>query len=253
VHKTTPEEGRRWLAIEPSEDPEALIFMGALDFPQVLASWSRRLSEPRTGAWPNVVVGSLGGHRLAVAAGYGAAVAGDIAHICCTLGVRAIIVTGFCGGLQRGIEYRDVVIATRGHPMDSVARHYLDGAEQAHASLEVVEWLTQRCAEEEIPHHVGPVVSAASIMTETEDHFAEWQQAGFYGVDLEVAVLFAVAHRFKVKCGALLAQSDSPVEGVYIATRRSDEDRKLMSDRQFQIGRLALEAATKFSKDAKGG
>jgi len=234
--------------VNPGEEPEALIFTGHLDFPQTIKAWSAVLSDPKTALWPNAVVGKFDGLRLAVAAGYGAALAGDISHICCTLGARLVLVTGYFGSLQPGIEYGDVLLPTRARPLDSVAPHYLgDGETQTHASQDVVKWLAGRCAVDQIPHHLGPVVSAPSIMTETDEHFREWHEQGYYGVDLEVGVAFAVARHYDARCGAMLVQSDSPIEGTYIFTRRSEEDRQVLRNRIFQIGRIALEAATKFA------
>jgi len=249
--RTTPvEECRHWLGVSPGEEPEALIFTGLLDFPQAIKSWSAVLSDAKTALWPNAVVGKFGDLRLAVAAGYGAAVAGDIAHICCTLGARVVLVTGYFGGLQPGIAYGDVLVPTRARPLDSVAPHYLDGGEtQTHASEDIVNWLAERCAADEIPHHLGPVVSAPSIMTETDEHFREWHEQGYYGVDLEVGVAFAVARHYGARCGAMLVQSDSPIEGTYIFTRRSEDEREAQRSRIFQIGRIALDAATKFARD----
>jgi purine-nucleoside phosphorylase len=120
---------------------------------------------------------------------------------------------------------------------------------QPHASEEIVEWLAGRCAAEQIPHHLGPVISAPSIMTETDDHFQEWHNQGYYGVDLEVGVAFAVATHFGARRGAMLVQSDSPIEGTYIFTRRSEEERAVLRSRILQIGRIALEAATNFARD----
>jgi purine-nucleoside phosphorylase len=116
-----------------------------------------------------------------------------------------------------------------------------------------VKWLAARCAGDEIPHHLGPVVSAPSIMTETDQHFREWHEQGYYGVDLEVAVAFAVARHYGSRCGAMLVQSDSPIEGTYIFTRRSEEERAVARGRILQIGQIALEAATKFTRDATPG
>lgn len=249
MRSTPVDECRYWLGVAPGEEPEALIFTGLLDFPQAIKSWSAVLTEPKTALWPNAVVGKFGDLRLAVAAGYGAALAGDITHICCTLGARIVLVTGFFGALQPGIVYGDVLVPTRARPLDSVAPHYLDAAvTQAHASEDVVHWMADRCGGDGIPHHLGPVVSAPSIMTETDDHFQEWHQQGYYGVDLEVGVTFAVAEHYGARRGAMLVQSDSPIEGTYIFTRRSDDEREVLRRRIFQIGRIALEAATEFSR-----
>jgi purine-nucleoside phosphorylase len=196
------------------------------------------------------VVGKFGDLQLAVAAGYGAALAGDFTHICCTLGARIVLVTGYFGALQPGIGYGDVLVPTRARPLDSVAPHYLEDAEtQTHASEDVVHWLVDRCGGDDIPHHLGAVVSAPSIMTETDDHFKEWHQQGYYGVDLEVGVAFAVAQHYGARCGAMLVQSDSPIEGTYIFTRRSDDEREVLRSRIFHIGRIALEAASKFARE----
>ena len=248
--RSTPIEGcRYWLGVEPGEEPEALIFTGLLDFPQAIQAWSAVLEDPKVALWPNAVVGRVGGLRIAVAAGYGAALAGDIAHICCTLGARIVLVTGYFGALQPGIKLGEVLLPTRARPLDSVSPHYLeDGETQTHASEEVVTWLADRCESEQVPHVLGPVVSAPSIMTETEEHFKEWHEHGYYGVDLEVGVAFAVAGHYGAKRGALLVQSDSPIEGTYIFTRRSDEERSLMRSRQFLAGRIALVAALEFAR-----
>lgn len=251
--RTTPiEECRHWLGVDPGQEPDALIFTGQLDFPQAVSAWSAVLSDARTALWPNAVVGTFGDMRLAVAAGYGAALAGDITHICCTLGARVVIVIGYFGAVQPGIGYGDVLIPTRGRPLDSVAPEYMERPEaQTHASEELAEWFANRCASEQIPTHLGPVVSAPSIMTETDDHFREWHDQGYYGVDLEVGVTFAVAEHFGAQRGAMLVQSDSPIEGTYIFTRRSDEERSILRSRIYEIGRIALEAAATFTGEAK--
>ncbi|MDO8616775.1 MAG: hypothetical protein Q7T33_13730 [Dehalococcoidia bacterium] len=247
MHRLTADEVRHWLGVEPGEELDALIFMGLLDYPQALDAWSSALKDVRKALWPNAIVGMFGEKRLAVAAGYGAAVAGDITHLCCLLGARAVLVTGYFGGLQRDIGYGDVLLPTRAHPLDSVSAHYLGDERWTDASQEVVEWLAARCEEEGLPYHLGPLVSAASIMTETPEHFAEWHEAGYYGVDLEVAVVFSVARRFGARRGALLVQSDSPIDGVYVSAHRTAEERDLQRRRQYQIGAVALQAALKFA------
>src|SRR3990172_9417545 len=236
------EDWLEWLGISRDEVPQALIIMGILDYRLAVSQWERALSDVQPTALPNAIVGSYQGMRLAFAAAYGAAMAADATHAFCGAGARVVILTGSYGALQPGTSMGDVLLPTRVHPTDSISTVYVGEGAVPEASSPVVSWLKERCDKDELPHHVGPMVSGPAIFSATNEHYAAWHEQGFLGVDMEAAPVFAVATRFGAQRAGLLVRLDSPIEGHDIRTRWAGDERQLLWSRPLQVASIALEA-----------
>lgn len=237
----------RWMGLSSEEVPQALIIMGVLDYRRALDQWQRALGNARPTPLANAILSSYQGLQLAVAAGYGAALAADTSHAFCALGARVVILTGAFGALQPGMKVGDLLVPTWAQATDPVSPLYVGNEDKPAASQELVAWLRGRCQDQHLPHHVGPMISAPSVMSETTEQIEGWQRQGFLGVDMEAAPTFAVAKSFGAKRAALLVRVDSPIEGQHLLRRQSKEDQQLVWKRHLQVGALAVEVARAFS------
>jgi uridine phosphorylase len=237
----------RWMGVSAKEAPQAVIIMGVLDYRQALDQWQRAFGNAQPTPLANAILASYQGLQLAVAAAYGAGLVADTSHAFCALGARVVILTGSFGALQPGMKVGDLLVPTWAQATGPVSALYIGDEDKPDASQELVAWLRGRCGDQRLPHHVGPMISAPSVLSETAEQIQGWQRQGFLGVDMEAAPIFAVAKSFGAKRAALLVRVDSPIEGQHLLRRQSKEDQQVLSKRLFQVGGLAVEVARAFS------
>jgi uridine phosphorylase len=119
-------------------------------------------------------------------------------------GVREFCMFGYAGGIMPGLAVGDVIVATGACREDGVSGHYLPGDENIVRSA----WADGWAAESGAVFRVGPVWSTDAIYRETVDKVVRFRQAGFLGVEMEVASLYAVCQARGLRGVAFLVVSD---------------------------------------------
>ena len=119
-------------------------------------------------------------------------------------GVREFCMFGYAGGIMPGLAVGDMIVVTGASREDGVSRHYLPGDEKIAHSAWTDEWAAETGAD----FRVGPVWSTDAIYRETVDKVVRFRQAGFLGVEMEVASLYAVCQARDLRGVAFLVVSD---------------------------------------------
>jgi purine-nucleoside phosphorylase len=187
---------------------------------------SVRAVEPRMFSHALDVVAHLpsGPRRLWLVPVMGTAVMAYYAHMACLLGAEALVLAGSAGGLAAGMVVGDVVVPRQVTGNDSTAwyaRHGRDGVQQGPHGPQVTP--DPRLAEALAARlqHLLPrtrlwrtdTVTCEMIGAETAGDVARWSAAGFAAVEMEAAVVCAVAAAFDVPAAAAVYVADCLVSG----------------------------------------
>lgn len=152
-------------------------------------------------------------------------------------GVQTLIRIGSCGGMQKDIGLRDVIIAmtssTLSTPSSGIFRelNYAPCADWGllRAAVEAAEAKGTRT-------HVGGIYSADVFYDERPDLNEQMTRHGILGVEMEAAELYTLAARHGRRALAVLTVSDNLITGEAMPS----EDR----ERSFgEMVEIALEAA----------
>ena len=163
--------------------------------------------------------------------GIGGPSAAIVAHELIELGARTLVRVGTCGGLDDELRLGQLVIATEALAADGASRA-LGAGERVNASEPLLGALIEAAAARAA---AGPVVTSDLFY---DDRAAEtgWRAAGAIAVEMESAVLFAIARRRGIEAGALLIVSDR----LFGARARIDPEQLELAE--LEMGRIALSA-----------
>lgn len=181
----------------------------------------------------------INGRNIWFTTAYGGARISEILHVACLLGSQMNILLGSCGGLKPGANNSDVVIPNRSYATESSAATYLpDAAPWYSPDLPLAQRLTDALAANHAVH-VGPTTTCQGMMGETWEMVKAWSKAGFFGVEMEAATVFAVSSHFGVPAAAALRIIDNLIEEETVFGSVADEVR----ERQRQVGTDLWQAA----------
>ena len=88
---------------------------------------------------------------------------------------------------------------------------------------------------------VGKSMTCQAMLAESWSMISGWSQAGYFGVEMEVATLFAVSNYFAVPSAAMLVVSDNLIEGVSVLDERYKDWQSLIDASRQKVQRVALE------------
>jgi purine-nucleoside phosphorylase len=112
------------------------------------------------------------------------------------LGVQRLIRVGTCGGIGRGIELGEIVIALSAAPLDGATRTYLHGDEYAPtADFSLVRSLVDTAEAHGQSPHVGQVATVDVFYNPEMDYFSSWRSRGVLAFEMETSVLYYLAAR----------------------------------------------------------
>lgn len=171
-----------------------------------------------------VVTTPSGPRRLWLVPVMGTAVMAYYAHMGCLLGARALVLAGSAGGLAPGMGVGDLVVPSQVTGNDSAAlyaRHSPGGARfgdhgpQLEPDPALAAGLEARLR---VLHPAAPVWRSPSVTcemfgAETAEDVARWSAAGFVAVEMEAAVICAVAAAFGVPAAAAIYVADCLADG----------------------------------------
>lgn len=180
------EEALRALGIEPVYETIQNAFFGDI----------KSIVTPHGRLWLDVV--------------YGSAYASELVHVASLLGAKAVIHTGSTGGLQKYLKTGDIVVPQRADGDDSAPRMYArpSASTSFEASTELSDELSRNIG---VPTESGPIISIQAMLAETREDVTAWEKAGYAGVDLECATVFAVANHFSIPVAAAIYIADNLV------------------------------------------
>jgi len=157
------------------------------------------------------------------------------------LGAQQLIRVGTCGGIARGVQTGDLVIALSSCPADGATRTYLHGDPYAPtADFALTHALYHAAREAGIPVWVGPVASVDVFYNPDPDYTTKWRDRGVLAFEMEASALFYLAARSGVQAACLLTVSDVLSEEVTSAeTYLSPEALAAAVDRMIEVALIA--------------
>ncbi|QCS43772.1 nucleoside phosphorylase [Natrinema versiforme] len=161
------------------------------------------------------------------------------------VGVETFLRVGTTGALQSGIEIGDMIVATGAAKHEGTSKRYEATEYPAVPDYDVLSALVDSAEANDEDVHVGPIVSDDAFYAETDEHVADWEDAGMLAVEMEAAAVFSLARRKGLRAGAICTVDGNLVEGTQKGT--DTEDDELPDKAKNNVGRaidLSLEAAT---------
>ncbi|ELY59712.1 uridine phosphorylase [Natronococcus amylolyticus DSM 10524] len=161
------------------------------------------------------------------------------------VGVETFIRVGTTGALQSDIEIGDMIVATGAAKNEGTSKRYEDAEYPAVPDYGVLSSLVDSAEANDEDVHIGPIVSDDAYYAETDEHVADWENAGLLCVEMEAAAVFTLARRRGLSAGAICTVDGNLVEGTQKGT--DTEDDELPEKAKNNVGRaidIALEATT---------
>lgn len=124
-------------------------------------------------------------------------------------GVKKLIRVGTCGGIQKDIHVRDVILAMSATTDSAVNRAIFPNTDFAPtADFKLLKTAYDIGSRSNIPLHVGNVLSADVFYRDSTDIFKTLAGYGVLGVEMETSALYTLAAKYGVQALTVLTVSD---------------------------------------------
>jgi len=151
--------------------------------------------------------------------------------------VENLIRIGSCGSMQPNIKIRDVILAMSTSTDSHINKIRFNGMDYAPtANYDLLKRANGIAVEKGISVKVGSVLTTDTFYHDDPNSWKHWANYGVLAVEMETAVLYTLAAKFKVNALSILTVSDS------LVTREettSEERQKTLN----QMVEVALELA----------
>ena len=152
-------------------------------------------------------------------------------------GAKTLIRFGSCGGMQKKVSVRDVIIAMTATSISTPSRGIFKEINFApSADYGLLRAAADAAEAKGTPTHVGGIYSADVFYDERPDLNEQMTRHGILGVEMEAAELYNLAARYDCRALAVLTVSDHLLTGEALP---SDQREKSFGD----MVEIALEAA----------
>ena len=130
-------------------------------------------------------------------------------------GCEKLIRVGSCGTIQKDIDLYDVIIGQAACTDSNFASQYnLPGTFAPIGSFRLIEDTYRRAREQDIPVHVGNILSADVFYNYDSSVNDKWAAMGVLGVEMESAGLYSVAAEAGVEAMGIFTVSDNIITGA---------------------------------------
>ena len=130
-------------------------------------------------------------------------------------GWEKLIRVGSCGTIQKDIDLYDVIIGQAACTDSNFASQYnLPGTFAPIGSFRLIEDTYRRAREQDIPVHVGNILSADVFYNYDSSVNDKWAKMGVLGVEMESAGLYSVAAEAGVEAMGIFTVSDNIITGA---------------------------------------
>lgn len=155
------------------------------------------------------------------------------------LGSKKNILIGSVGGLSETCNIGDVICPSLVRGNDNARYYDRDNQDNLYQpDPNIAESLQQRLPHE-VKTHTGKTVTCEMIMCETKEDIENWSKAGYLGVEMEAALVFAISNHFNIPSAALLNIGDNLVGGSTFFSKDFVE----MDDIREKSRRITIKAA----------
>lgn len=151
---------------------------------------------------------------------YGGTLLSEYLHIGCLFGSKKNIHIGSFGGLCPEMAPLDLLLPTYSFSKETSASLYNRKAKDfRHFPDKKLFKIIKTKIPTEYKVWEGPIISNQAMMGETWEDVKSWSKAGYYGVEMETATMFAVSSHFKVPSASVLYNSDNLVKGQTVGDK----------------------------------
>jgi purine-nucleoside phosphorylase len=154
----------------------------------------------------------LGKPISVMASGMGMPSMGIYSHeLYTSFGVDTIIRVGTAGAYHKQAKLFDIILA-QGACTDSLWASQFQlrgGTFSALATFSLLDLAVKQCQKENLPYHVGNVLSSDVFYDVDPDKWKKWEALGVLGVEMEAYALYANAARLGKQALAIMTVSDS--------------------------------------------
>ena len=163
------------------------------------------------------------------------------------LGVRRVLMMGWCGSLQPSLKIGDLVIPTHAIPEEGTSPHYPTALKNPPSDAGLNRILENILKEKKTPFTKGPVWTTDAIYRETPEKVKTFQQQNILAVEMEISALLAVSSFRSVKLAALLVVSDELFELKW----RPGFSHSRLKERSRTVAEVLLEAHMRLGSSEK--
>lgn len=126
--------------------------------------------------------------------------------------VKNLIRIGSCGSMQSDIKIRDVLLVMSASTDSNINKVRFNGMDYAPtANFNLLKKAYDIALKKDIKVKVGNVLTTDSFYHDDPDSWRHWADYGVLAVEMETAVLYTLATKFKVNALSILTVSDSLV------------------------------------------
>jgi len=169
---------------------------------------------------------------------YGGALLSEYLHFGYLFGAKKTILVGMCGGLNQQANVGDIIIPDKAHSDGSTAHMY----DREHQELQPSDKslsaeLEKVCQAHGLNVHRGKTMTCQAMIAETWEDVQTWSKAGYLGVEMEAATVFAVSSHFE-KPAAILSVADNLIKqetNLHEKYHAAEEHRLEVKQAQYQI------------------
>jgi purine-nucleoside phosphorylase len=141
--------------------------------------------------------------------------------------------------MQEQVKVRDLLIAQGACTDNGFLRKAFSGDYAPIADFELLNRAYEKAVERKIPYHVGLIKSSDMFYHEHPFGEENWAKYGVLGVEMEAAMLYTVAAKYRARALALTVISDSRFESRVLT---SEERERSLDD----MIKLALDTIIEF-------
>ena len=125
---------------------------------------------------------------------------------------KNLIRIGSCGSMQADIKIRDVILAMSASTDSHINKIRFNGMDYAPtANFNLLKRAYDIALEKDISVKVGSVLTSDTFYNDDPNSWKHWANYGVLAVEMETAVLYTLAAKFKVNALSILTVSDSLV------------------------------------------
>ena len=125
---------------------------------------------------------------------------------------KNLIRIGSCGSMQADIRIRDVILAMSASTDSHINKIRFNGMDYAPtANYSLLKRAHDISLEKDISVKVGSVLTTDTFYNDNPNSWKHWANYGILAVEMETAILYTLAAKFKINALSILTVSDSLV------------------------------------------
>ncbi len=125
---------------------------------------------------------------------------------------KNLIRIGSCGSMQPDVKIRDVILAMSASTDSHINKIRFNGMDYAPtANFNLLKRAYDIALEKDISVKVGSVLTTDTFYNDDPNSWKHWANYGILAVEMETAILYTLAAKFKVNALSILTVSDSLV------------------------------------------